>query len=147
MRIVLWRYKVLSYLALSLVSYLINRELTDRAGLPDLAAWLSFAVGTALFVTGIRIFRVPEEDIVAPRPWWRAAGRVESGYAMAVLQTVGFAVLVGQLRPASGGLSITPYGGWALAVVRLLVQLVFIAWFIVSSVRLGRLRATSAARA
>ncbi|MBF4571557.1 hypothetical protein ITJ64_03420 [Herbiconiux sp. VKM Ac-1786] len=50
-------------------------------------------VGPVLYVVvlfgwilvGARIFRVPEEPIEPPRPWWRLTGRPTAGFVLAAL--------------------------------------------------------------
>ncbi|NQX35993.1 hypothetical protein [Herbiconiux sp. VKM Ac-2851] len=57
------------------------------------AALVGPVVGPVLYVVvlfgwilvGARIFRVPEEPIEPPRPWWKLTGRPTAGFVLAAL--------------------------------------------------------------
>ncbi|MCU1529554.1 MAG: hypothetical protein JWP75_3317 [Frondihabitans sp.] len=46
-------------------------------------------LATILMIIAVRTFRVVEEDIAAPRPYWRLTGRPTAGYWLAALNVLG----------------------------------------------------------
>jgi hypothetical protein len=98
------------------LSFGVSREVAQVAAL---------ALGVASLVVGVRSFRGGSEAVEAPRAWWRMTERPVAGFVLAIyfaLQGVGYFV--------------APFGTPAIEVLYIAVDVLVIAAYLHSSIRL-----------
>ncbi|BDZ50271.1 hypothetical protein GCM10025867_25120 [Frondihabitans sucicola] len=143
MRIVKGRYKFL-YVVAFLLGLGALTEVFQRAGIPGAVDWVG-ALGFALLtVIAVRIFRVPEEDVAAPRPLWRMTGRPTAGFLLGGLNALSAATVIWALvysrvveRPSVVAASF-PGSGLTVQIVSVVVEAALAVLYLRSSFRLAR---------
>ncbi|ARC58564.1 hypothetical protein AS850_15860 [Frondihabitans sp. 762G35] len=141
MRIVRTRYKVLYLLGFGAIGFALSALLNAVDG-SGLAAAVASILLNGLLVVAVRCFRVPEEDIAAPRPWWRMTGRPTAGFLLGTvygLSGLGYAVfaVLGRL-PAATTPEEAVQGTPFFVVVDTLIALAWAVLYLRSSRRLAR---------
>ena len=67
--------------------------------LGSLPLWPRVGLGmvweAAWFVVAVRSFRVADEPLVPPRPWWKATGRPKASFVLGTLMALGLALSTG----------------------------------------------------
>jgi hypothetical protein len=110
------------------------------------AALVGPVIGPVLYVVvlfgwilvGARIFRVPEEPIEPPRPWWRLTGRPTAGFVLAALFAL--QAITNQLPRTLGGRAADDGSTTTAAVVTVACATAALA-YLASSLRLRGRRA------
>lgn len=137
MRIVRTRYKVLLLLAGYAVLAAVTDVLDERP-----AAWVGYFLTLAIVAVAVRTFRVPEEDIAAPRPLWRLTGRPSMGFVLGFVVSVNavFGVFFLVLHPLGAEfLGPLTAEGLALQIVEIVTSLAVGVLYFRSSRRIARL--------
>lgn len=143
MRIVRTRYKVL-FIAAWLIGFGIVRGLLEQVGAGGFADWLGSFVSLAMTFWAVRVFRVPEEDIPAPRALWRMTGRPTAGFLFGGLIVVGAAFGVWGLiysnvvAPSPFSTAVAGTDSVPHQVVSLIISVVVGVLYLRSSFRLAR---------
>lgn len=73
-------YGLFGYLAVIMVSLL-----GSALGGAPVGAVVVVAAFSAWIIIGARLFRIEDEPLDAPRPWWRLTGRPAAGFVIAAL--------------------------------------------------------------
>lgn len=111
------------------------------------AALVGPVVGPVLYVVvlfgwilaGARVFRVPEEPIEPPRPWWKLTGRPTAGFVLAALFAL--QAITNQLTPVLGGRAGDGGGSTTTATVVTVACAIAAVAYLASSLRLRGRRA------
>ncbi len=143
MRIVRNGYKFLFLFAAFVVLGIGTTLLGEVPSLAVAAAWIGVAVTPLVVVVATRVFRVPEEDIVSPRPLWRMTGRPTAGFVLGSILALNIIASVwieiyGRTIGASDYSTIDSPGGLPVLIVDLLVSAVIAVLYYRSSIRLNR---------
>lgn len=144
MRIVKTRYKIL-FIAAWLVVLGVASWLLPEAGLTVVSDWLSILGFAAMTVIAVRVFRVREEDIVAPRPYWRLTGRPTAGFLLGGLNALSAASAVWSMiytssvaNPSAEAALFAAPGTLPVQIVSIVIDAAFGFLYLRSSFRLAR---------
>ena len=94
MRIRRTGYKVLYFMGcIAIYVVITNVILLPLLPAGPMRGSIQLVLGFLVVVGACRLFRGPGEDIVPPRPWWRATNRPKASIVLGILNTIEAAFL------------------------------------------------------
>jgi hypothetical protein len=144
MRIVKTRFKIL-FLASWVIVLGVVVGILPAVGLRAAGDWVSTLGFALMTIVAVRIFRVREEDIAAPRPRWRMTGRPTAGFFIGGINVLSAASGAWGLvysnvvaDPPSIATTLAGGGSLPIQIASLVIDAIFGVLFLRSSFRLAR---------